>query len=406
MRDATLAWRRNVLAVTAATFIGFTGFTLVMPFLPIFIRELGVSDVGEIALWTGAILGVTPGLTAVMAPFWGRLSDRFGRKIMVVRSLTAASLVMAGIAFVTNPWQMLALRCALGLLTGYGPLALTMAAESAPRAQMASAIGLVQTAQRLGPAVGPVIGGALARLLGLRATFLVTAGFYAAALVLVLVMYSEPRRDASGQEERAGVSIKTALTLENFVLLMAVVFGLQFVDRSVGPILPLYVEQVGVDRAQIPLIAGLLFSAMAVTGAFGHHFCRKLLQRFTPRSVLSGAAAMAAVGAGLVGLNSNVWILTGAVAVFGGGIGAALTAAYTAAGAVIPAGAHGTGFGILSSASLTGFAVSPVIAGVIGAASLRSVFLLDVLILAALATVVWRVFAQPAEPATPVVGGT
>jgi len=404
VRDATLAWRRNVLAVTAATFIGFTGFTLVMPFLPLFIRELGVSDVGEIAMWTGAILGITPALTAIMAPFWGRLSDRFGRKIMVVRSLTAASLVMGGIAFVAHPWQMFALRCALGLLTGYGPLALTMAAESAPRAQMASAIGLVQTAQRLGPAVGPVIGGVLAGVVGLRATFLVTAGFYATALVLVLVMYSEPRHDSSAHAARAGVTIKTALALENFVLLMAVVFGLQFADRSVGPILPLYVEQIGVESAQVPLVAGLLFSAMAVTGALGHHFCGKLLQRFTPRSVLSGAAAMAAVGAGLVGLNSNVWLLAASAAAFGGGIGAALTAAYTAAGAVIPSGAHGAGFGILSSASLTGFAVSPVIAGLIGATSLRSVFLLDVLVLAALATVVWRIFAQPAALATPVVG--
>ena len=113
MSDSPLAWRRNVLAVTAATFVGFTGFTLVMPFLPLFIRQLGVSDVGEIALWTGAILGVTPALTAIMAPVWGRLSDRFGRKIMV-RSLASCSLVMAAIAFVSHPWQVFALRAVLG----------------------------------------------------------------------------------------------------------------------------------------------------------------------------------------------------------------------------------------------------------------------------------------------------
>ena len=86
-------WRRNLFAVTAASFIGFTGFTLVMPFLPLFIRQLGVTDVGEIALWTGAILGVTPALTALMSPFWGRLADRFGRRIMVARSLVACAVV-------------------------------------------------------------------------------------------------------------------------------------------------------------------------------------------------------------------------------------------------------------------------------------------------------------------------
>jgi hypothetical protein len=63
-----IAWRRNLFAVTAVSFIGFTGFTLVMPFLPLFIRQLGVSDVGEIALWAGVSLGVTPAVNALVSP--------------------------------------------------------------------------------------------------------------------------------------------------------------------------------------------------------------------------------------------------------------------------------------------------------------------------------------------------
>ena len=98
-----IAWRRNLFAVTAVSFIGFTGFTLVMPFLPLFIRQLGVSDVGEIALWAGVSLGVTPAVNALVSPFWGRLADRFGRKIMVVRSLAACVVAMGAMAFVTRP---------------------------------------------------------------------------------------------------------------------------------------------------------------------------------------------------------------------------------------------------------------------------------------------------------------
>ena len=82
-----IPWRRNVYAVTAASFMGYTGFTIVMPFLPLFIGQLGVTDVGEIAMWTGLSLGVTPALTAVLAPAWGRLGDRYGRKVMVERWL-------------------------------------------------------------------------------------------------------------------------------------------------------------------------------------------------------------------------------------------------------------------------------------------------------------------------------
>ena len=164
-----------------------------MPFLPFFIRQLGVTDVGEIALWTGAILGVTPALTALMSPFWGRLADRYGRRIMVARSLVSCAVVMGLMALVTRPWHVFALRAALGFLTGYGGLTLSMAAESAPRDRMAAAIGTVQTAQRLGPAVGPVIGGLLAGAVGLRRAFLVNAGLYTIALLLVLLLYEETR---------------------------------------------------------------------------------------------------------------------------------------------------------------------------------------------------------------------
>jgi DHA1 family multidrug resistance protein-like MFS transporter len=89
-----LSWRRNLYAVTAAGFIGFTGFTLVMPFLPLYFEQLGVRDVGEIAMWSGVSLGITPAITAMMAPFWGRLADVYGRKIMVQRSLISFVFVM------------------------------------------------------------------------------------------------------------------------------------------------------------------------------------------------------------------------------------------------------------------------------------------------------------------------
>src|SRR5436190_6725564 len=142
------AWQRNVFAVTAASFMGYTGFTLVMPFLPLFIGQLGVTDVGQIAMWTGVSLGITPALTAVLAPAWGRLGDRYGRKIMVERSLVSFVILFAAMAYVTHVWQVLAIRAVQGLFAGYGSLSVAMAAESAPRERMPSAIGLVQTAQR------------------------------------------------------------------------------------------------------------------------------------------------------------------------------------------------------------------------------------------------------------------
>lgn len=375
--------------------MGYTGFTIAMPFLPMFIAQLGVTDVGEVALWSGFSLGITPALTALLSPVWGRLADRFGRKIMVERSLISFMLLMAAMAFVTRAWHVLALRAAQGLFAGYGSISIAMAAESSPRERMPQAIGLVQTAQRLGPGIGPVIGGVLAALVGLRGAFIVTAAFYGIGLLLVFFLYDETALagDAGelAAERGAGrVTFRSVLAFQNFLLLMGVIFGIQFVDRSFGPVLPLYIEQVGVAPAQVTVVAGVLFSLMACTGALGHHFCGRLLKRFSARTIVAGGSAIAAVGCALLGATGAVPVMLVASALLGVGIGAAMTAGYTAAGYVIPTGAHGTSWGVLNSASLAGMAVSPMIAGLLGASSMRTVFVVDVALMGLLALLVSR----------------
>src|SRR3954468_11242985 len=143
--EHVIPWRRNLAALTAASFIGFTGFTLVMPVLPLYMAELGVRDGGSIALWAGFTLGVTPAITALLAPAWGRLADRFGRKLLVARSLASFVVIMAAMAWVTKPWHLFALRAVQGLFAGYGAHFLTMAADSPPRDRVAQSMGMVQT---------------------------------------------------------------------------------------------------------------------------------------------------------------------------------------------------------------------------------------------------------------------
>ncbi len=385
------SWFRNQLAVTIASFIGFMGFTLVMPFLPLYFIELGLRDTGEIALWTGFSMGVTPALTAVLAPAWGRLADRFGSKIMVERSLFSFVIVMGAMAYVTEPWHVFALRAVQGLFAGYGALTLTMAAESAPPHRMADAIGYVQTAQRLGPALGPVIGGAIAHTVGLRGTFFVTSACYLFALALVFLLYREEPRPSSAEiDARRRVSFRDVLAFENFIVLMLVVFGLQFIDRSFGPILPLYLDEAGVAPARIALVAGLIFSTAAGAGALGNWISGRLLAARHARVVLAASAVVSMAASALFTFQPPVWAMLVAAAFFGIGIGVAMTTAYAEAGKVIPAGSHGTGFGLLTTASLTGLALSPVFGGLIGATSINAVFVANAVSLAVLAVLVLR----------------
>ena len=107
----------------------------------------------------------------------------------------------------------------------------------------------------------------------------------------------------------ARVTFRSVLAFQNFILMMVVIFGLQFVDRSFGPVLPLYVGQAGRSHAQVALVSGVLFSIMACTGALGHHFCGRLVRHFPMRVVIAGGAAVAAAGSALVGVTGNVWVM-------------------------------------------------------------------------------------------------
>jgi MFS transporter, DHA1 family, multidrug resistance protein len=389
---ARSSWRRNQFAVTAASFMGFTGFTLVMPFLPLYIHQLGVEDVGEIAVWAGLSLGVTPAITALLSPFWGRLADRFGRKLMVERSLISFVIVMSAMAYVTRAWHVFALRAVQGVFAGYGGLTLAMAAESAPRDRMARAIGLVQTAQRLGPALGPVIGGVLAEVLGIRRAFFVTAIFYAIALAFVFLLYEDPVRREPLHESApaAGGDARLLLRAPGFLLMMGAIFALTFVDRSFAPILPLYLAGSGRGVEEVVLLSGVLFSVSAGGAVAGNQACEWLLRRMFPARVIAAGAGVSALALGWFLFASSDVAMGCALLAFGAGAGAAITAAYTAGGHAVPPSSHAAGFGYLTGASLAGLALSPVLSGLLSTGRLLAVFAVDLLLLAGIAIVTLR----------------
>ena len=387
-------WRRNQRVVVVVTFVGFTGSTLVMPFLALYIEQLGVTETGAIALWTGLTLGSTPAISALCAPFWGRVADRYGNKILVQRSLLSFVIVMAAMAYVQSAWQLFVLRALQGLFAGYGPLTLSMAALSAPRVEMAKAIGEVQTAQRVGPAVGPVIGGFLAVAVGQRHAFLVAAGVYALALVVVTVFYAEPTRPPQDAAARERVSFQDILAFENFVLLTGLILAVQTIERSFGPVIPLYAREGGFAGGRVELVSGILFSAAAISGALGHQLAGILLRRTSARAVLAMSLPASAVGLAIFPAVNSLWALIAVFGVFGLGAGTAMTAAFTAAGGVIPRHAHGASFGVLTSAMLFGTSFGPVFGGLIAGRSIRAVFLVGAVGLGLLALVVRRVMVE------------
>jgi MFS family permease len=275
-------------------FVVFTAFAFVLPFLPLYVRQLGVRGDDAVALWAGLLIGVAPLLAGLLAPVWGRLADRYGPKRMALRALTSYVFLLALSAAVTNVGQLLALRIGVGLFGGIGPLGLSMATSLGPREQTGRAVGLIQAAQILSAAVGPLLGGFLADAVGIRSTFLATSALCAAALVLVALYYEESPR-AAPADEAPRSPFREVLRVPGTAPLLAVLFLVNFIGRSFTPILPLYIQGLGVPVSRLALATGLLISMYSVAAALSATYLGRVSGRRSPRALLVATLAGGAV---------------------------------------------------------------------------------------------------------------
>jgi len=166
------------------------------------------------------------------------------------------------------------------------------------------------------------------------------------------------------------------------------------VDRSFGPVLLLHLAQLGYNSGDAAILGGALFSTLAISGAFGNQLAAALLKRTTARAVITGAVLVAAASLATFALGRSAWILVSAMSIFGIVVGSAITTTFTAAGSMIPRHAHGASFGFLSSSSLIGSAVSPILSGLAAVHSIRVVFFSGVVVLTVLAIVVRHLMVE------------
>ena len=186
-----LQWRKNQLAINASAALIFFGYTLVMPFLPSFVRELGVTSKAGIAFWSGLILSCSPLVASLCGPIWGRLGDRWGLKIMAQRATVANALLWFSMGFAQNVYQLLALRALLGLLGGFNSVSVALITQSAPREKVTSIVGTLQAVQIFAAGLGPFVGGVLANAIGVRSTFFVTGLVMFGAVISVFALYRD-----------------------------------------------------------------------------------------------------------------------------------------------------------------------------------------------------------------------
>ncbi len=397
MRQQTAGARRNQLVTVLMVFSVFTGFAFVIPFLPLYVRELGVAEPEAAALWAGVLIGVSPLLAGLLAPVWGRLADRYGHKGIAVKALIAYVGLLALCATVTRVEQLLALRIGLGFFGGLGPLALAMAAAQAPREDTGRAVGLVQAAQILSAAIGPLAGGLLADAIGMRRTFLVAAAVCAFTLLLVLALYKEPDQRPEQRQAASAGGFRAVIAVPGLVVLLVVLFGVNFIGRSITPILPLHLQDLGVPVPRLASATGGLISAYSIAAAVSAYLLGRASRSRSPRRLLlltlgGGAPIMAAMAL----VPSYQGFL--ALAVLGGLVsGGTLTLCYTIGGLMVPDGIRTTAFGFFSGAALLGGALSPTFAGLIAHVSLRGIYWVDAALYLALAAILLNARRRASE---------
>ncbi len=379
------AWRRNQYVTTATVFVVFTGFAFVLPFLPLYVRELGVTDEKAVARWAGVLIGVAPLLAGLLAPVWGRLGDRYGAKAMVVRALVAYIILLVLSAFVTQVWQLFVLRVGIGLFGGIGPLGLSMATSLAPREETGRAVGAIQAAQILSAAVGPLAGGFLADLVGIRWTFVATALLCAAALALVLLFYEQAPPRTDGPAEGAPRPLREILALRGVLLLLVVLFLVNFVGRSFTPILPLYLQRLGVGAGSLASSTGLLISVYSIAAALSAALLGRASRRLPAERLLAVSLALGAVLVLAMAFAPSFPALLALAVALGLASGGALTLCYTMGGLMVPASHRSAAFGFFSAAALFGGALAPSVAGLLVSWDLRGIYYLDTAIFVAAA---------------------
>jgi DHA1 family multidrug resistance protein-like MFS transporter len=389
------AWKRNQFAVTVSAAFIFSGFTLIVPFVPMYVQMLGVRSQAAAAIWAGIVLGISPLVASLAAPVWGRVAERYGLKIMAVRITFALFAIWALTAFAQNVYHLLVLRFFLGLLGGFNAFSISLATQLSPQEKVGRVIGTLQAVQISSTAVGPFVGGILAGWVGIRHTFLVTSFLCLLSLLLFVFLYQD--KEASEASPSVAVpapqpheGLAPLMRLPDFAVIASLLFLVTTIDRSFSPVIPLFVANYRTDPLEAARLSGIILSLAAFAESFAAWYSGKEMTRSEPKQFLLVRLGVGSLICFLIGFAASVMQLLGLRVLLALLAGGTLTVAYTLASRVIPEGQRAAAFGLLSSFGMMGGAVGPLLGGFSVLINIRTIFFFDGLIYAGLSWALWR----------------
>ncbi len=399
---SSTSWQQNLWAIWFAEFTSIIGFSAVLPILPFYVQELGVTSPDAVKFWSGMIFSAHAVTMAVMAPIWGSLADRYGRKPMVERAMFGGALVIGLMALARSAPQLALLRALQGMLTGTVAAANTLVASTAPRDRVGYAMGLLQMAIYLGSSIGPLLGGFIADRLGFHATFLTTSGLLLAGGLMVAVRvhedFSPPPRSGMSAGTALWDNLRRVLSSLPLVSVLSVRFLMRLAARALSPMLPLVVQSLAPAGAAATL-SGLVQGVNSAAGAIGAVLLGRLSDRWGERRVL----LLCALGSATLHIPQyfvgNIAALTLLQAGSGFVMGGTITALSATLAALAPPGRQGTVYGVESTVTSVANAVGPMLSTALAVVGgLRMPFLGAATLFALAGLVTARLLPRPAPP--------
>ncbi|MGG7445690.1 multidrug efflux MFS transporter [Kosakonia oryzendophytica] len=291
------SWKVNLISVWFGCF--FTGLAIsqILPFLPLYVAQLGVTSHEALSMWSGLTFSVTFLVSAIVSPMWGSLADRKGRKLMLLRASLGMAIAILLQAFATNVWQLLLLRGVMGLTSGYIPNAMALVASQVPRERSGWALSTLSTAQISGVIGGPLMGGFLADHLGLRMVFFITALLLMVSFLVTLFLIKEGVRPKVKKGDRlSGKAVFSTLPYPGLVLsLFVTTLVIQLCNGSIGPILTLFIQSLAPHTTNIAFLSGLIAAIPGVSALISAPRLGKLGDRIGTSRILMGTMGIAVV---------------------------------------------------------------------------------------------------------------
>ncbi|MBZ0270044.1 MFS transporter [bacterium] len=370
--------------------ITVAAMSVVLPFIPFFVRELGITERAAVERWSGLIFSGPFLAAGLMSPVWGFLGDRYGHKPMVVRALAGLAVVNLLLYFVQTPLQFWVLRLVQGMVTGFIPAALAITSASTPPDKLPGAMGKLSASSSAGRLVGPALGGVLAGILPFRHIFLLVGASISVSLIMVIWLLRAPPLAVKRRENTFGANFRFAAGDPHVRAGVIALFVTMAAASMVMPIFPLFVEDLLGAGADAEFWTGIAFAVVAGFTMVGASMIGRASERVGLKTLLLGGLVTAAAALALHPFVRGIGSLLAVRALLGIGVAGIQPVLISMVSRRAPEGRGGGIVGFASSATIFGFFAGPFTGGwIAGRVGTAGVFLLAASIMAVSALVVW-----------------